>query len=128
MGEPATRRETVEAHPASTGGSRFPAHWGEPPLAQTRDLRPLPGGYGMGSGTLAKWIEEKMSADSATGSQQGGDGASEPRTSWPELVGADGAAAVASILAERPTLQVSTMPSDAMMTMDFREDRVRVMC
>lgn len=104
------------------GGSRFPSHWGEPPMAQTRDLRPLPGGYGMGSGTLARWIEEKMAADAS-----GGPG-SDPKSSWPELVGADGEAAVASILAERPTLQVSTMPNDAMMTMDFREDRVRVMC
>ena len=25
----------------------------------TRDLRPLPFGYGMGSGTLARWITEK---------------------------------------------------------------------
>jgi len=40
--------------------SRFPAHWGEPPKLQTRDLRPLPGGYGRGSGTLAKWIKENM--------------------------------------------------------------------
>ena len=24
----------------------FPDHWGEPPALQTRDLRPLPGGYG----------------------------------------------------------------------------------
>lgn len=47
----------------------FPQHWGEPPAAQTRDLRPLPGGYGTGSGTLAKWIEVKMAADkdAATG-------------------------------------------------------------
>ena len=38
---------------------------GEPPRAQTKDLRELPGGYGMGSGTLARWIEEKMAADAA---------------------------------------------------------------
>tara|TARA_B110000908_G_scaffold95791_1_gene113345 strand:+ start:356 stop:1414 length:1059 start_codon:yes stop_codon:yes gene_type:complete len=41
----------------------YPAHWGNPPLVQTDDYRPLPGGYGMGSGTLAKWITEKMEAD-----------------------------------------------------------------
>eukprot|EP00308_Calcidiscus_leptoporus_P010392 CAMPEP_0119354272 /NCGR_PEP_ID=MMETSP1334-20130426/3286_1 /TAXON_ID=127549 /ORGANISM="Calcidiscus leptoporus, Strain RCC1130" /LENGTH=77 /DNA_ID=CAMNT_0007367777 /DNA_START=57 /DNA_END=287 /DNA_ORIENTATION=+ len=41
----------------------FPAHWGQPPLAQTRDLVELPGGYGRGSGTLARWIEEKMTQD-----------------------------------------------------------------
>ena len=41
----------------------FPAHWGPPPLRQTRDLRPLPGGYGMGSSTLAGWIRKNMEKD-----------------------------------------------------------------
>ncbi len=41
----------------------FPKHWGNPPLRQTRDRRPLPGGYGMGSGTLAKWIQENLDRD-----------------------------------------------------------------
>jgi hypothetical protein len=41
----------------------FPKHWGDPPKRQTRDLRPLPGGYGMGSGTLAKWIQENLDRD-----------------------------------------------------------------
>ena len=43
--------------------SRFPVHWGEPPQIQTRDLRQLPGDYGKGSGTLAKWITMKMAED-----------------------------------------------------------------
>jgi hypothetical protein len=47
----------------AAGGGRFPAHWGEPPRIQTRDLRPLPGGYGRGSGTLAKWIQKNLDAD-----------------------------------------------------------------
>jgi hypothetical protein len=41
----------------------YPKHWGDPPRRQTRDLRPLPGGYGMGSGTLAKWIQENLDRD-----------------------------------------------------------------
>ena len=41
----------------------FPKHWGNPPLRQTRDRRPLPGGYGMGSSTLAKWIQENLDRD-----------------------------------------------------------------
>ena len=41
----------------------FPKHWGDPPKRQTRDLRPLPGGYGTGSGTLAKWIQENLDRD-----------------------------------------------------------------
>jgi len=44
-------------------GKPFPAHWGAPPAIQTRDLRPLPGGYGMGSGTLAGWIQENLDKD-----------------------------------------------------------------
>ena len=44
---------------AATGTRNFPPPWGEPPRAMTRDLRPLPFGYGMGSGTLARWITEK---------------------------------------------------------------------
>ena len=46
-------------------GKAFPAHWGRPPLRQTRDLRPLPGGYGRGSGTLARWIGENIKKDAA---------------------------------------------------------------
>lgn len=49
----------------------FPEHWGEPPSVQTRDLRKLPGGYGTGSGTLAKWIESKMKSDKAEGEGAG---------------------------------------------------------
>lgn len=41
----------------------YPAHWGAPPTVQTKDLRPLPGGYGMGSGTLAKWIQKNLDQD-----------------------------------------------------------------
>lgn len=41
----------------------FPEHWGDPPKRQTRDLRPLPGGFGMGSGTLARWIQENLDRD-----------------------------------------------------------------
>ncbi len=43
----------------------FPAHWGEPPPVQTRDLRPLPAGFGQGSSTLARWIETKLADDEA---------------------------------------------------------------
>lgn len=42
----------------------FPAHWGEPPAIQTKDIRELPGGYGKGSGTLAKWIQQNLDQDS----------------------------------------------------------------
>ena len=30
-------------------GEEFPSHWGDPPLRQTKDLRPLPGSFGRGS-------------------------------------------------------------------------------
>ena len=48
-------------------GKPFPTHWGQPPLRQTRDLRPLPGGYGRGSGTWARWIQENLDKDAANG-------------------------------------------------------------
>ena len=41
----------------------YPAHWGAVPPVQTKDIRPLPGGYGMGSGTLAEWIQKNLDAD-----------------------------------------------------------------
>ena len=44
----------------SPNGKAYPRHWGAPPKMQTRDLRPLPGGYGQGSGTLAKWIQANL--------------------------------------------------------------------
>jgi hypothetical protein len=50
-------------------GQAFPTHWGEPPRIQTRDLRPLPGGYGRGSGTLAKWIQKNLDNDAKEGDE-----------------------------------------------------------
>ncbi len=45
----------------------FPPHWGRPPAAQTRDLRPLPGNFGpeLGSSTLCAWVERNIKADLA---------------------------------------------------------------
>ena len=37
----------------------YPPAFGEPPLMQTRDYRPLPFGYGHGSGTIATWLSRK---------------------------------------------------------------------
>lgn len=45
----------------------FPSHWGEPPMIQTMDYRPLPGGYGHGSSTLANWIQQNLDRDAAAG-------------------------------------------------------------
>ena len=50
-----------EAPPAKP--KAYPVHWGAPPRIQTRDLRALPGGYGMGSGTLAGWIQKNLDQD-----------------------------------------------------------------
>ncbi len=47
----------------SSNGKVYPAHWGQPPLIQTRDIRPLPGGYGQGSSTLASWIQKNLNND-----------------------------------------------------------------
>ena len=45
---------------------RFPARWGDPPSIQTEDLRQLPGGYGMGSSTLARWVQQHLDDDAAS--------------------------------------------------------------
>ncbi len=50
---------------------KYPAHWGDPPARQTRDLRPLPGGYGQGSSTFAKWIQENLDKDAAKPTSNG---------------------------------------------------------
>jgi hypothetical protein len=52
------------AQPPATA-PKFPAHWGAPPQIQTMDYRPLPGGYGHGSSTLAAWIQKNLDADRA---------------------------------------------------------------
>ena len=46
--------------PAKAKRKPYPAHWGSPPKRQTRDYRKLPGGYGFGSSTLAKWIQKNL--------------------------------------------------------------------
>ena len=48
-------------------GKAYPAHWGAPPRLQTRDLRVLPGGYGRGSGTLVRWIQQNLDNDAKKG-------------------------------------------------------------
>ena len=45
---------------------------------------------------------------------------------WPDLVGFKGEEAVAAIKKDRPYLQVFVIPEGSIVTMDFREDRVRV--
>ncbi len=57
-------KKPVQVYKAPNG-KPFPAGWGGPPRRQTRDLRPLSGGYGRGSGTLARWIQENLDRDAA---------------------------------------------------------------
>jgi hypothetical protein len=42
---------------------RFPKHWGHPPRLQVRDHVKLPGKFGEGSSTLAKWIADNLKRD-----------------------------------------------------------------
>lgn len=53
----------------------YPKHWGGPPMLETRDIRPLPGGYGQGSSTLAKWIQKNLDKDKASGGKTPSDDA-----------------------------------------------------
>jgi hypothetical protein len=52
----------LEPQDAKAGVVNYPPAWGAPPMVQTLDLRPLPLGYGQGSGTLLSWICEKAVA------------------------------------------------------------------
>ena len=54
---------TLKPKPRPKPGQGFPSHWGPPPSIQTRDMRPLPGGYGHGSSTLFHWIQKNLDAD-----------------------------------------------------------------
>jgi hypothetical protein len=49
--------------PEKRPGFRFPPHWGHPPRIQVRDHVKLPGKFGFGSSTVAKWIIENLKKD-----------------------------------------------------------------
>ena len=46
----------------------FLLHWGEPPVAQTRDYIEWPNEYGHGSSTVAEWIQHHIDEDKANAS------------------------------------------------------------
>ena len=50
----------------------FPKHWGHPPKIQTRDLIPLPAGFGRGSSTLAHWIKDNLKKDAQDSDKEEG--------------------------------------------------------
>lgn len=97
-------------------------------MRQTRDFVLLPGDYGRGSSTLRTWIEEKMAEDESRKLGVGGD---DDGDKWPTkiLVNMSGEEANAAVLAGDSSLleeNVHILPSDSMVTMDYREDRVRI--
>ena len=116
--------------------SPFPAHWGQPPMRQTRDYIVLPEPYGRGSSTLKHWIEEKMAEDAAAAAGSAERRFADPSATasssssppWPEksLIGMTGEEAKQEINIADPTLEVQILDEDSMMTMDYREDRVRI--
>jgi hypothetical protein len=113
---------------------KYPSHWGEPPMHQTRDYVKLPEPYGKGSSTLRKWIGLKMEEDAAAATTGEGDNTAErrfadPTTSkWPDksLVGMTGDEAKKEINDADPSLLVQIIPDGSMMTMDYSESRVRI--
>jgi hypothetical protein len=119
----------------------FPSHWGQPPLRQTRDYVELPNPYGFGSGTLRKWIEEKLAEDNiASGSGTVTTRSAVDETTqdtnnklqqWPELdlvgyTGEDAKFAILAATTKEEEMNVFILPEDSMVTMDYRTDRVRV--
>jgi len=57
------RKQQIMLNSGRTWRGKYPRHWGQPPQRQTRDLRPLPAGFGMGSSTLAAWIQQHIDED-----------------------------------------------------------------
>ena len=57
------KQQRTNLNAAQTYRGKYPAHWGEKPQVQTRDLRELPAGFGQGSSTLAKWIQDNIDKD-----------------------------------------------------------------
>lgn len=60
------REQLINKFPASEKpqpSKQFPKHWGAPPKIQTRDMVKLPGNFGKGSSTLARWISENLKKD-----------------------------------------------------------------
>lgn len=48
------------------------------------------------------------------------------KTTWPELVGLTADEAEKKIKEERPVVQVQVVPPNSFVTMDFRQNRVRL--
>ena len=113
----------------------YPRHWGPPPTYLTKDLVNLPGGYGRGSSTTARWIMQKMKEDSADkieaikGPRPGLDRRPDDGKSigaWPGLVGKSASEATAKIYADRPDLLIQTVPRGAAVSSDYITNRVRI--
>ena len=113
----------------STDRVPFPEHWGQPPIRQTKDYVKLPEPYGRGSSTIKRWIEEKMAEDAAAAADEGTERRfANPDSKWPDksLIGMTGEEAEQEIHDADPTLEVHRIPDGSMVTMDYREDRVRI--
>ena len=74
-GQKPEQRKPDSGRPEQSGreqSMKFPKHWGDIPAVQTRDYVRLPGNFGFGSSTLARWIEENMEEDAKKRREQGG--------------------------------------------------------
>mmetsp|Transcript_38087 Transcript_38087/g.92183 ORF Transcript_38087/g.92183 Transcript_38087/m.92183 type:complete len:97 (+) Transcript_38087:38-328(+) len=66
-----------------------------------------------------------ISGASAGGVEEG-EIMAEQKTEFPEMVGMSGEEAKAQLESQFPSFQIDIVPWDAMLTMDYREDRIRV--
>ena len=91
----------------------------------------------MGSSTLMVWIQKHLDSDASGGEAvsdekvveaAGVDGGLDDSGPWPDLVGMDGDEAIGRLTERFPAgfATVHKVPQDAMVTMDYREDRIRV--
>lgn len=98
--------------------NKFPEHWGDVPAIQTKDMVPFPEPYQhmRGSSTVKNWILENQENDS--------------QSPWENLVGFKASYAKSVILkawpADKPDLTIVILPEGSPVTMDYRQDRVRI--
>ncbi|GMH85691.1 hypothetical protein TrVE_jg6372 [Triparma verrucosa] len=105
----------------------FPPHWGPPPSLQTRDIRPLPPPYGLGSSTLLSWITSNLSKDaSAEEEVRNPVIVLESSPPFNSLIGSRIDDAIVKLEDTFNDYVVQKIPEGSMVTMDYRVDRIRV--
>ena len=74
-----------------------------------------------------KKVKFTTDTDSSSSGSSSSSTTKSKKTEWPELVGLDGEEAKRKVMEERSDLStIQIVPNNSMVTMDYREDRVRI--